>query len=195
MPALTGQNGIRKMVAQTNLAAMQRFFGLTASVVDLVVRGARNPAHVSDLLQQVKEHENFATRLGLEPVISDPEAEAVKFTVEDWLRFYRDDCGISISESDIVIPAPPTFPHWLVAEPAALTPNQGYAAMERRFGGNQCWRHTGNLDVYERIHSFIGVRAFYVRARIEADEELKDQSAQMIWDAKTPTLSLHVREA
>ncbi len=171
----------------------KRFLKLIGTTLCEVADDKRDPGRIADLLQAFKQDpDRFDLRKKV--VISDPEAEAVIFTTEDWLRFYQNDCGIAISESDLVIPPPPSFPHWLVVEPAAFTPNMGFAAMEKRFKPTP-WKVIENLDEFERITPFEGVRAFYVKARIEADEELKNRSAEMNWNDQIPAMTLQAREA
>jgi hypothetical protein len=119
-----------------------------------------------------------------------PGAETVRFTVEDWLQFYQRDCGIAILEKDLTLPPAPDFPHWLVVEPAALTPNMAYAAMEQRF---DCRKSFETLDSFERTNPFDGVRAYFIRARVDPDEELKCCSAEILWRDGVETMTLQAR--
>jgi hypothetical protein len=156
----------------------------------LVLREKRDPRQVARVLQTIHDHSDFFSYLA-QLYISDPEAESIMIDINDWLEFYH-GVGITIDESKLEIPPPPVFPHWAVIAHPAFMPNQGYAEMQNRFSA---WKITNDLDIFKRITLLEKPRVFYIRARVEADEELKKMSAEMVWKADIQTLGFPERMA
>ena len=107
-----------------------------------------------------------------------------------WATFYRDYLGLEVDLSSVVIPAHrPGYDRVLVI-PRGLTMNQVIAAMKKHFSVSL---YTNDLDrdvpTNER-DSKTGAYAIRVRDRVEADEELKNLSANQIAEMKLATMTL-----
>ena len=97
-------------------------------------------------------------------------------TLCSWETFYRDLFGWELDFSTLVIPRPERGFDRLLVVPQGLTPESLYAKCRELFS---CWKYTDNLDsiTSERDSAKIGTYAIWVRGRKEADEEMKNKSA------------------
>lgn len=97
--------------------------------------------------------------------------------VADWERFYQ-DVGISVDFSNLVIPAKQDGFDRLIIEAGGLTPQKVYNVCERLF---KCRKWIDkSLDEVITHSDRIGLHAVWVRERKEADEELKNLSANQL---------------
>lgn len=107
-----------------------------------------------------------------------------------WATFYRDYLGMEVDLSSVVIPAHrPGYDRVLVI-PQGLTCNQVIAAMKKHFS---VYLYTNDLDrdvsTNERDPK-AGAYAIRVRDRVEADEELKNLSANQVKQLGLTTVTL-----
>ena len=106
--------------------------------------------------------------------------------------------GWTFTESGLIIPERRVgFDRLVVVGDPTLTNNHAYDACEASF---RSWRYANDLNIAvpsdkdERHPTKNGVYAVWFRDRPEADEELKDLSADMIMEQKLKTITLLERE-
>ncbi|MDP3764652.1 MAG: hypothetical protein Q8Q95_03460 [bacterium] len=118
----------------------------------------------------------------------------VPFT--DWQNFYRKFFSLELDFSQVRIPEKQVGFDRLIVVAQGLTLNQIYEVCDKHF---KCWRYYDNLDVAidwdkEERNSNNGHYAIWVRDRVEADEELKNLSANQIKEKGLKTETLRERK-
>ena len=101
-------------------------------------------------------------------VIPDPRRE--------WERFYHDIFGISADFSDLSLPEKQVGFNWLIVMHQGLTEHILIGACEKRFKV-QCSIKDKDLIAIKSTRTNNKTYAFWVRDRIEADDENKNKSA------------------
>lgn len=127
-------------------------------------------------LQLVTEHKN-------------PFCVGSNVLLDDWRVFYRDEFGIKLG--DVRVPEiRPGFDRLLVIA-WGLTIQRVYDKCVEHF---PCWKWTaGNLDEAVPVNDRMpdnGPYAVWTRDRVEADEEHRNKSAEIIWQAKISGITL-----
>lgn len=95
----------------------------------------------------------------------------------DWRNFYKQEFNLDVDVSEVKIPEHKHGFDRLIVITKGLTINQTYAACERNF---KCWKYADDLDKAISVNdrdSQNGTYAIWIRDRQEADEELKNLSA------------------
>ena len=111
----------------------------------------------------------------------------------DWEAFYRNlgiDCGLS----DVIIPDDPGGFNQVIVMAKGITPQSAYDLCAKNF---PCWKCTDDdLDkiVTSDRTAKDGSYAIRVRNRVEADEELKNLSANHLKQQNIPGITLEERE-
>ena len=111
--------------------------------------------------------------------------------------FYRQFFGMELDFSGLRVPTHQTGFDRLIIVAQGLTPNRVYEAYEKN--GIKCWRYTDDLDSVldwdkEERNPKDAPYAIWVRDRQEADEELKNLSANQIKERGITTETLTERE-
>ena len=113
----------------------------------------------------------------------------LNFTIAAWQSFYHDYLSLDVDLFGRHPPHQPGFERVIVI-PQGLTPNKVVTAMKKHFS---VYTYVNDLDrdvpTNERDPKS-GTYALRVRNRVEADEELKNLSANQIANLKLPTLTL-----
>lgn len=111
----------------------------------------------------------------------------------DWHDFFRDVFGIEANFSDLIIPEKPEGFDRLLIIAEGMTPQKLYDKCAETFPS---WKWTGrNLDeivIFDRTAKN-GAYAIWVRDRVEADEELKNLSANQLKERGIPGITLEER--
>lgn len=113
--------------------------------------------------------------------------------IADWQNFYRDVFVIETDFSNLRIPERRDGFDRLIIVAQGMTPQRLYDKCVELF---PCWRWTNdNLDkvVESRRTSKDRAYAIWVRDRVEADEELKNMSAEQLDEDGIPGISLEER--
>src|SRR3989338_6933082 len=76
------------LVAKTDQKA--RVFSLQTSVSEMVLSGKRDASEVADVLQVIKNHRDFAKRLGLKTVSSADLDSDTERQLREWQTLYRE---------------------------------------------------------------------------------------------------------
>ena len=112
----------------------------------------------------------------------------------EWQLFYKKFFDKEYNFSNIFIPEKPNVGHWRLLVIANITLEQLYAKCTELF---TCWRWTDeNLDkkvVLNERDAINGAYAIWVKDEVEADEELKNISANNIKEKKITTETLAER--
>ncbi len=113
---------------------------------------------------------------------------------EDWQSLYEKFFGEQYDFSEVNVPAHQSGFDRVIIVARGMTQNKVFEAMQKHF---QCWRYTDNLD--KATHGLNEREpaehyAIRVRNRIEADEELKNLSANQIKGRGLTTETLLERE-
>src|SRR3989344_8143116 len=110
------------------------------------------------------------------PMTDGQKEDLVNRQLEAWRKIYHDHFGIELGS--VVIPAHRKGFDRLIVVAYGITTQQAYDICEKLF---PCWKSTDrNLDEAIQTNDRMptgGTYAFWVRDRIEADEELKNLSA------------------
>ena len=107
-----------------------------------------------------------------------------------WHSFYLRFFTLDLDFSSLRIPEKPTKGKWrLIVVAKGFTPNQVYDICAKHF---PCWRYIDNLDanVTRNDREPKETYAIWVRNRQEADEELKNLSADQLKEQKIPGITL-----
>lgn len=115
-----------------------------------------------------------------------------------WEIFYRDLFGWELDFSTIVIPEPKQGFNRLLMVPQILTTERLYAKCVKLF---PCWKYADNLDSITSDRGFdkltasdpASTYAIWVRDCVEADEELKNKSANMLAESGIKGMTLPER--
>lgn len=109
-------------------------------------------------------------------------------------RVFWSDLGLELDVSSLRIPERQEGFNRLLVMPKGATANFLYEACSSRF---PCWRYTDNLAVItsDREPAKLGAYAIWIRDRVEADEELKNQSANDLAKAGIKGMTLPERLA
>ena len=155
--------------AKTGCEKLSRLLGLTQSILEMVLGDKRNSEEVCDVLQVIKNDKDFATTLGRRTM-----SELVKKQLAAWAKLYCEGFGIRLDTNRIKIPAHQNGCNRLIVVAQGLTSEKIYAAIKRKM---PAWKYRDNLDGIESVRKANKTYAVWVRDRREADEELKNKSA------------------
>lgn len=142
-----------------------------------------------DIYRLVKPEGEEILQKVAETIVGTKTGQSVENLLADWQRFWA-ELGFSINPDEIVVPVyKPGFDRLLVI-PQGLTINQAYDLCAKQFS---CWRYTGDLDaavVQNDRDPKNGSYAIWVRDRVEADEELKNLSANQLKERNVQSITL-----
>ncbi|MDP3727241.1 MAG: hypothetical protein Q8R35_01225 [bacterium] len=108
----------------------------------------------------------------------------------EWIKFYREVFGIELDFTGVHIPAARPGFNWPIVVVEGMTANRAYDECAKRFPS---WRSTKDLDEAVAGRNDRDPNATYVvlvRDRIEADQELKNKSAEDLRRAKIAGVTL-----
>ena len=112
----------------------------------------------------------------------------------DWPRFYQEVPDMTPDFSGLVVPQDPGGYSWIVPVAKGLTANRVWAECKKHF---PCYSYIGDdLDKAVPVNERAADKASYiirVRDCVEADEELKNLSANQIKNRKLTTMTLAER--
>lgn len=113
-------------------------------------------------------------------------------TISDWQDFYREVFGIEADFSNLVIPAKRDGFDRLLIIAESMTPQRLYDKCSELFPS---WKWTeSNLDeIVTSDRTVKGAYAIWVRDRVEADEELKNLSANQLKERNISGITLEGR--
>ena len=114
-------------------------------------------------------------------------------SIEDWKNFYRDTFGIEVDFSELQVPKKEEGFDRLIIVVQGMTPQKLFDKCKELF---PCWKWTDeNLDevVSSERTSKNGAYAVWFRDRIEADEELKNLSANNLKEQGINGITLEER--
>lgn len=122
------------------------------------------------------------------------ETKSILSTFLEWQPFYRDLFGIDLDVTDLsVSKKQPGFDRLIVVVPG-MTPQKLYGKCKGLF---PCWKYTDKSLDEVVIHSDRTAKgkpyAIWVRDRVEADEELKNKSANQLKQEDIPGITLEER--
>lgn len=152
------------------------------------------PKQISKALAQevIERPHSFITHVGAyfsaPPVTTLNPADLLERRIERYRR-----AGLTIDFPSIKIPKPPASFAWPIPVLKGMTPNRVFEFCEAEF---PAWRYTDDLDtaiVKNDRDPYAKSYVIWVRNRIEADEELKNLSADMLAKQKIKSVALHER--
>ncbi|TSC67880.1 MAG: Uncharacterized protein G01um101472_293 [Parcubacteria group bacterium Gr01-1014_72] len=158
--------------------------------------GTLIPAHVQALI----EHRNpFASEVSparinhAQLVVSKPcsERTGVEQLVE-WIALYA-ELGITLTSEEVTIPAHQEGLDRLIVVPKGMMPQKAFDLCTVRFNG-KTWKYVSqSLDKAVPTNDRTaesGSYAIWIRDRVEADEELKNLSADMLTEQSVKGITL-----
>src|SRR3989344_5392703 len=175
------------MVANNDQGQELRANRLWSKIAIFLERGNRDAKDVADVLQVMHDDRKFAEKLLVSPAAGRaPEKSTNVPTKPDhslrllrsWSKFYHRYFGIQPDFSGLMIPPRPEGFDFLIVVLKGITSNRIVAAM--RQAGIQVSLCTEDLDSIKSDRDSTQTHAIWVRNRQEADEELKNLSANKI---------------
>ena len=140
------------------------------------------------------EHRGELSKMVKASLLSMEFNAGFDMTVESWQDFYKEFFDLGLDLSSVVIPPMQSGFDRLLIIVKGVTIQQAYGACEKLF---LCWEYTNEkLDEVVAQNDRTakdGHYAVWVRDRIEADEELKNKSANDLSKAKVLTETLFER--
>lgn len=119
---------------------------------------------------------------------------SVQEWIAEWESFYQDVFGIRVGFSNLKIPEKESGFNRLIIMAAGMTPQQTFDKCEKLF---PCWKWTSDsfdsMVSYSQRTSKNGAYAVWVRDCMEADEDLKNQSADVIKSKQITTETFEER--
>lgn len=157
--------------------------GLSQEIVDKIKRGAY-PSFWKNFDSLLLNTE------GSEVSIDDDTNRQVNF----WKAFYKTHFGIDLDMSEVKIPARQGGFGWLVVVAQGISLNQVWEICRKQF---DCWKYTDSDLESIMQESECGpaqtTTARWFRDRIEADEEMKNLSAQQLSEQNIAGITLMER--
>lgn len=186
----------------SNDKARLRIYDLNSKVLELVREGKRSPEGVARVLQTIQDDTGFETTLfplslvetGKVVLGSNLLGDA-SVQMESWIKFYRDRYSIKLNDvASIAIPEHQQGFDRLIVVAEGLTPNRIVESMKKPM---KVWTYADDLDsAIIPAPSFSrpkGTYAIWCRNRVEADEELKNKSVEMLESDGVSCLNLEER--
>ena len=110
-----------------------------------------------------------------------------------YTRFFQEIYGKTVDLSTLLVPVKPEYESWpVVVVPGLVTNNDRFEASGKLFGG--AWRYVDDLNtVHDIVERPKGPYVVWVKAVVEADQDLANVSAETIVERKLNTLTLGER--
>lgn len=159
------------MVAKNDQKA--RLLDLATSVLELVRDGKRDLEQISRVLQAIKDNPNFAQEL-FSSASSTVRAGNLMCQLRDWKKFYQDVFGIKKDFSTLQVPEHISGFDRLIIVAKGMAPNIIYNKMKKLM---PAWKYANDLDTITSDRKADKDYAIWIQDRVEADEELKNKSA------------------
>jgi len=142
---------------------------------------------LKDLFRQI--HDGSLTLEQVKAFVDHQNPFEILSPILEWQDFYRKYFGIDADFSAVAMPEHRVEFDRLIIVAQGLTLNQVYDACARQF---PCWRWTDNLDAAVTKNDRTPGHAYAVRLRDrrEADEELKNLSADQLAEKGIPGITL-----
>lgn len=171
--------------AKTGSEKKARLLDLVTSVLEMVQGGKRDAEEVCDVLQIMKNDKDFVTGFGLKKMSGDTKSQLAY-----WAQFYREVFGIALGISQIAIPRRQPGFNRLILVAQGLTPEKIFQKMKELFPS---WKYLANLDTVESVRKTDKTYAIWIRDRVEADEELKNKSVNVLKQEDLDCITLEER--
>lgn len=177
--------------------------GIMGAIEDQLILGLERPGAglTLDQLQVVVEHRNpFETVVPLKPEVIQA-VRSVEELLADWVTFYREVFGEEVDFSGLKVPERRQGFDRLIVVARGMSPERVFQKCHEHF---RCWKYT-NQSLDEIVFDVGGVEqkyrrsdhethAVWVHDRVEADQELKNRSANNLAAAAIPGITLEARE-
>jgi hypothetical protein len=163
------------------------------NMLGVALRDVRGP--LADLNEKLagESGDDWLTELNKflrkEPCWTQKERTSTEAQLANWVTLYCEEFGITINPSDIKIPErKPGFDRLIVVA-NGITINRAYEACEKKF---PCWRYVSDLDKNIPTNDRIPTETYavWIRDRAEADEEIKNLSAEDLANQKIGGITL-----
>ncbi len=153
-------------------------------------------------LKRFAKRENPFEVVVVPNVISTSAVPTIEELLADWANFYRDVFGEEADFSGLRVPQRCEGFDRLIIIAKGMTPERVFQKMQEFF---TCWKYTGDRSLDEVVFDADGVEkklrhsdrethAVWVRNRVEADQELNNQSANQLKERGIPGITLEARE-
>ncbi len=152
-----------------------RLLDLVTTVLELVRDGKRDVDQVTGTLQRIKENPNFAeAKVSASAEKPTRPGQGVRAMLRSWQTLYRQEFGIEIDISKIRIPKRVPGLDRLIVIAQGLTLEKIVSVLKKKM---TVWQYASNLDTIRSDRKTTQTYAIWVRDLQEADEELKNKSA------------------
>jgi hypothetical protein len=169
------------MVAKNDEKA--RCLDLVTSVLELARDGKRDYKEVSRILQEIKDNPDYLGKFFLQD-------KTLKAQIESWEKFYKEIFNIKKDFSNLKIPEQKEGFDWLIIVAEGMTPNRIFSKIKELMSAR---KYADNLDIIQSVRKADYDYAIIVRDRVEADEELKNKSANQLQVENINSITLEER--
>lgn len=157
----------------------ETLFKLWAMISKMVLDGARKASEVAKYLQRVVDDPQFINVLNPAPIQASVDITPADWR-EDWQKFYQEVFGFQVDFSQVELKDNPGAFGWAVLVAQGLTLNQAWAKCRDRFPCNSDYGDDLDKAVPHNDRTSATAYAKRFRNRVEADEENKSKSANML---------------
>ncbi|MEK7537095.1 MAG: hypothetical protein AAB584_01480 [Patescibacteria group bacterium] len=172
--------------------------GTLADIMLKLKNGGISP----DELKQFAKRENPFEIVVVSAPKAAPTIQTIEELLDDWVNFYRNVFAEDLDLTSLRVPDRHEGFDRLIIVAKGMSPERVFQKMQEFF---TCWKYTGNRSLDEVVFDADGVEkkrrrsdrethAVWVRNRIEADQELKNQSANQLKECGIPGITLEARE-
>lgn len=176
-------------VQTKDMTPLERVSWLGAKIITFIVTGTRKAEEVADWLQVVISNPHFATLLRASRGATMDTEEPREGWLKKWEQFYFEVFGRTVDLSAVPVSAYQPGFGWVVYVLKGLSQNQIFAKMRDFF---PCSSDYGDdldrvITEEDRDPEKIGTYVRRFRNRVEADQELKEKSANNLREEKIET--------
>ncbi len=178
------------MVAEPNLMEVVSSAKLVNRIGQMILDGKRDANDAKAVLQIMRNHADFRQRLTTGPILDDSKIREELVLWQQFDKKFFPDVNVG-NYTNLRIPMLAQGFNWPIVTARGITNNQLVARAKKEFG------------VYQYIDDLASIRSdrnavsssyvVLVRDRIEADEELKNKSAETLIEESIPGIAFHER--
>ncbi|MFA7252836.1 MAG: hypothetical protein WC027_03180, partial [Candidatus Paceibacterota bacterium] len=164
-------------------------FGQLKEILSLLAQGVPNGLTFESATDVLSRKGEIISQIGN---IFPRQSDLGDSVIKDWERFYQKVFGLTVDFSGVRIPAKRAGFDRLLLIPKGVSLNLVYDVVNQKHF--PCWRYTNDLDLAisknDRDPNKDGSYAIWIRGGEEADEELRNLSADDLASRQIKTVTL-----
>ena len=173
-----------EVVEQEKMTAFERVVWLWAKIIGYILTGKRKAEEVAEWLQIVVSEPQFSLRLKAPRDSTMDTEEPSEGWAKIWERFYLEVFGLTVDLSGVAVSSYKPGLGWVVYVLKELSLNQLFAKSRDLFPSRSDYGDDldRKIPTEDRDPRQLGNYVRRFRNRVEADEELKEKSANVLRD-------------